>query len=99
MLSELPVDLSFLGRVDLGQLDALVVEKDFHVIEKELVRIGVRDIEAEVIDQLFLLLLPFGPAAFTHLAADLLTQFRWDGGITKRFALLPTASAFEFVTK
>ena len=37
----LPVNFAFLRGVDLGQLYAFVVEKDLHVVEEELVRIGV----------------------------------------------------------
>ena len=46
-------DLSFLRRVDLGDLDAFVVEEDLHLIEQELVRIRIRNVEPEVVNELF----------------------------------------------
>lgn len=65
-------DLPFLRRVDLRELDAFVVEKDLHVVEKELVRVGVRNIKAEVVDELLLFRLPFSPAIPADLGTDLL---------------------------
>lgn len=65
-------DLPFLRRVDLRELDAFVVEKDLHVVEKELVRVGVRNIKAEVVDELLLFRLPFSPAILADLGTDLL---------------------------
>jgi hypothetical protein len=37
----LPVNLPFLRRIDLCDLDTLVKEKDLHIVEDELVRIGI----------------------------------------------------------
>jgi hypothetical protein len=34
-------DLSFLRCIDLGDLDTFVIEKDLHLIEQELVRVGI----------------------------------------------------------
>src|SRR5688572_15527686 len=95
----LPADLSFLRSVDLGEIHPLVVEEDLHIIEKELMGIGVRNIESEMVDKLHLLLLPFCPAVFAHLFADLLPELGRNRRVTDRFALRTAACAFEFVTK
>jgi hypothetical protein len=95
----LPVNLSFLRSVDLRQLDALVIQKDLHIIEKELMRIRIRYVQTEMIDELLLFLLPFSPAIFTHFRTYLLSEFRGDRSKTERLVLLPATSAFEFVTK
>jgi hypothetical protein len=36
-----PINFSFLRRVDLCYLDTFVIEKDLHIVEQELVRIGI----------------------------------------------------------
>lgn len=95
----LPIDLSFLRRIDLCEIDAFVIEKDLHIIEKELVRIGVGYVQAEVVDELHLFLLPFCPAIFTHFVADLLAKLGRDRRVADGFTLFPAAGAFEFVTK
>ena len=97
--SDLPIDLSFLRRVDLGQLDAFVVEENVHVVEQELVRIGVRHVEAEVVDELLLLFLPLFPTVFTHLAADLLTKLGRNRRETDRLVFLPAAATLKFISK
>lgn len=97
--SRSPIYFSFLRRVDLRQLNAFVVEKDLHIVEQELVRIGIRNVQTEVVDKLFLLLLPLGPAILAHLGTDLLPQVSWNRGKTKRFVLQPASGAFEFVTR
>src|SRR5688572_6151095 len=95
----LPADLSFLRSIYLGEIHAFVVEKDLHVVKKKLVRIGVGNIESEMVNKLHLLFLPLGPAFFAHLFADLLPELRRDGSVPDRFALRTAACAFEFVTK
>lgn len=92
-------DLPFLRRVDLCEFDAFVVEKDLHVVEKELVRVGVRNIEAEVVDELLLFRLPFHPAIFADLGTDLLPKLGRYRRNAERFVLLPAPFALEFVTK
>lgn len=96
--ARLPVDLAFLRRVDLSQINAFVIEEDLHVIKQELVRIRIRNIEAKVIDQLLLFLLPLGPAVFAHFRTDLLPELGRDRRETEGFIFLPTARALEFVT-
>ena len=91
-------DLPFLRRVDLDELDTFVVEKDLHVVEEELVRVRVRNVKAEVIDELLLFRLPFSPAVLADLGTDLLSELGRYRRDTERFVLLPTACALEFVT-
>jgi len=90
-------DLSFLRRVDLCKLDAFVVEKELHVVEQELVRIRVRHVETEMIDELLLLLLPLGPAIFTDLGTDLLPELGRYRRNAQRFVFLSALRALEFV--
>ena len=91
-------DLAFLRRVDLRDLDAFVVEEDVHLIKQELVRVRIRDVEPEMVDELFLFRLPFGPAIFADLGSDLLPELGRDRSHSKRLVFLPAARAFEFVT-
>ena len=53
----LPVNLTFLRCIDLGNLNAFTEKEELHLIEEKLVRIGVRNVDAEMIDELHLLLL------------------------------------------
>jgi hypothetical protein len=98
-LSKLPIYFSFLRSIDLCDLNAFVIEKDLHLIEQKLMRIRIRNVESEMVDQLLLLLLPFGPAIFTHLGADLLPELGWDRSETEWFVFLPATRAFEFITE
>ena len=91
-------DLSFLRRVDLRELDAFVVEKDLHLIEQKLVRIGIRNIKSEMIYELLLFLLPFGPAFFADLRTDLLPELGRYRRNAKRFAFVAALGALKFVT-
>ena len=90
-------DLSFLRRIDLGEFDAFVIEEDLHLIEQKLVRIRVRNIQPEVIYQLLLFLLPFGPAVFADLGTDLLPELRRYRRNAERLALVPALRALKFV--
>ena len=91
-------DLSFLRRVDLRELDALIVEKDLHLIEQKLMRIGIRNIQAEMIYQLLLFLPPFGPAIFTDLGTDLLPELGRYRRDAERLAFITALRTFKFVT-
>ena len=90
-------DLSFLRRIDLRELDTLVVEEDLHLIEEKLVRVGIRNIEPKVIYQLLLFLLPFGPTVLADLRADFLPEFGGNRRVPQRFVLLPATRAFKAV--
>ena len=92
-----PVNRSFFRSIDVRDLNTFVEEEDVHLVEQELVRIGVRNIEAEVVDELLLFLLPLGPAAFADLGTDLLPELRWDRRVTDRFALRAAPRALEFI--
>lgn len=96
-MAGLPIDLSFLRSVDISEIDSFIVEKDIHIIEKKLMRIGVGNVQAEMIYQLFLLFLPFLPAVFADLGPDLLPQLGRNRRIAERFVLLPALRAFKFV--
>ena len=91
-------DLSFLRRVDLRELDTFVVKKDLHLIEQKLVRVRIRNIKPEMIYELLLFLLPFGPAIFTDLGTDLLPELGRYRRNAKRFAFVAALGALKFVT-
>jgi hypothetical protein len=91
-------DLSFLGRVDLRKLDTFVVEKDLHLIEEELVGVGIRNIQPEMIYQLLLFLLPLGPAIFADLGTDLLPQLSGYRCDAEGLAFVTAFRALKFVT-
>ena len=96
---QLPINLAFLRGIDLGDINAFVIKEDLHIIEKKLVRIGVRYVKAEVIDKLLLFLLPFGPAILAHFRTDLLTKLGRYRRKADRLLCQPAASAFEFVAR
>ena len=91
-------DLSFLGRVYLRDLDAFVIEEDLHLVEQKLVRIRIRNIEAEMVDELFLFGLPLSPTIFTDLGSDLLTQLGRYRSDTEGLSLSAASRALEFVS-
>jgi hypothetical protein len=93
----LPLDRSFLRGVDLRELDAFVVKENLHLVEEKFVRIGVRDVDPEMIDQLVLFLEPFLPAVLADFGADLLPELGRDRRVAERFVFQPAAGAFEFV--
>ncbi len=95
----LPIDRPFFRRIDLRDLDTFIKEEDVHLVEEKLVRVGIRDVEAEMVDQLFLLLLPFGPAIFADLGSDLLSEVGRDRSITERVTFRSAFRALEFVTE
>ena len=97
--SRLPVNRSLFRRIDVRDLNSFVEEEDVHLVEEELVRIWVRNIEAEVVDELFLFLLPLGPAALADLSPDLLSELSRDRSIAQRVTLATAPRAFEFVTE
>src|SRR5258708_7356659 len=88
--------VQFGGRNALG-MKFFVVKKDLHIVEQKLVRIRVRYIESKMVDELFLLLLPLGPAIFAHFLAYLLSELGRDRRKAQRFVFLPAACTFEFV--
>ena len=94
-----PVNRSLFRRIDVRDLNTFVEEEDVHLVEEELVRIGVRNIEAEVVDELLLFLLPLGPAAFADLGTDLLPELCRYRGIAEWLVFLPATRAFEFVSE
>ena len=90
-------DLSFLRSIDLREIDAFVVEEDLHIVEQELVRIGIRHVETEMINKLLLFLLPLYPAILAHFGAYLLPQLGRYRRNAQRFVFLPATRAFEFI--
>jgi hypothetical protein len=93
----LPIHVAFFGRVDLRQFDAFVVKENLHLVEQKLVRIGIGNIYAEMIDELFLLLQPFRPTFLADFRADFLPQFGRQRRVAERLVFLSAARAFEFI--
>lgn len=94
-----PFDRAFFRSVDLRQLDAFVEEKNLQVVEQKIVRVGARNVQAEMIDQLVLLLQPFLPARLADLVVNALPEFVRKRRELHLLALAPAARAFKFVAR
>lgn len=68
------------------------------VIEKKILRVGVRKVQTVMIDDLRLLLEPSVPAGLANLFRDSLAQFVWQGSKTERRSLLPAVSTFDVIS-
>jgi hypothetical protein len=95
----LPTDRAFLRGVYLSHIHALVEKEDLEIIEQEVVRIGIRDIDSEVIYELILLLKPFLPTALTYAVEDALADFVRKGGELHLPFLATAPEALESVTR
>jgi hypothetical protein len=96
---DLPFDRAFFRRIDLRQLDALVEQKDLQIIEQKIVRIGTRNVQAEMIDELILLLQPFFPARLTDFVINSLPELVRKRRKLHLLAFAPAARAFKFITR
>jgi hypothetical protein len=95
----LPVHGAFLAGIDLRQFDAFVKEKNFQVVEQKIVRVGIRNVQAEMIDELILFLQPFLPAGLANLVIHTLSDFIGKRRELHLLVLAPAARAFEFITR
>src|SRR5688572_26097242 len=86
----LPLDGAFFGRVDLGEVWGFAEEEAFDVVEEEILSVGIREIEAVVIDNLGLLLQPATPARLANLRRDPLPKLVWKWREPQSRALLAT---------
>src|SRR5689334_6102704 len=66
----LPINASFLRRIDLREIDTFVKKKNLQIVEEKIVRVRARYVESEMVDELHLLFLPFGPAVLADLFGD-----------------------------
>jgi hypothetical protein len=73
--SFLPINRAFLRSVNLREFNALVEQKDFQIIKQKIVRIGIGNVQTEMINQLILLLEPFFPASLANFIINSLPQF------------------------
>ena len=94
--SPLPFDRAFFARIDLREVTR-AVEEAFHIIEQKVLRFGISQVEAVMIDDSGLRHQPFRPARLAYFARHLLPQFRRQGRKTKWRTLLPAPSAFDLV--
>ncbi len=69
---------------------AFVKEKQLHLIKQIIVRFGVGNIEAKMIDQLILFLQPFLPTFGTCFLPNSLSQLRWKRRVAKRLHGAPS---------
>jgi len=94
----LPINISFSGCVNLREFHAFVEKENLHLVKQKIVRIGIRDIQTEVVDKLFLFVEPFFPAIGANFLADLLTEFGGNRRVTERRVFTPAPRAYEFIT-
>ena len=94
----LPLNAAFFRRVDLGLNGGFAEEETFDVVEEKILRVGVREVQTVVIDDLCLFLQPTTPARLADLRGDALTEFVRKGREWKRRALLATMCAFDSVS-
>src|ERR1051325_9290419 len=76
----LPFHCAFFRGVDLGLLGGgqrFVEEEPFDVVEQEIVRVGVGEVQTVVIDNLSLLLQPGSPARLADFCRDALPELVW----------------------
>src|SRR3984893_19544495 len=89
----LPLNRAFFGSIDLRERWRLAKEKALDVVEKEILRVCVRQVETVMIDDLRLFLQPGGPAGLADLTRYSLAKFVGEGRKAYRRALLATMFA------
>src|SRR5689334_4072575 len=92
-----PLDAAFFRRIDLRDLRCFAKQKSSDVVEQKRLRVGVREIQSVVIDDLRLLLQPATPARLTDLRGDSLPQFVRKRREWQRRTLLATMCALDGV--
>src|SRR5918997_262414 len=94
-----PLNRAFLRGVDLGRLGlGLAEEVAAHVGEEELLPVGAGHVNAEVVDDLHLLLEPLAPADLTDFRGDALSQLVREGREAEGRAPLAAVFAFDLVS-
>ena len=94
----LPLHCSLFRRVDFRGFWDVAEEIALDVVEQEGLGIGVRQIEAVVIDDLCLLLQPAIPARLADFRRDALAERVWKRREWKGWALLTAVCAFDCVS-
>src|SRR5919206_2584526 len=90
-----PLDGAFLRGVYLRLGRAAAEEEGFHVVEEEVLRVLVHEVEAVVVDDHVLALEPLLPADRANLRADALPHLVREGRVTQPLALLPAPRALD----
>jgi hypothetical protein len=94
----LPLHGSFFGGIDFGDFWDVAEEVAFDVVEQKRLRVGIREIQAVVIDDLCLLLQPPAPALLAYFCRDALAELVGKGRERKGRALFAAVCAFDCVS-
>jgi hypothetical protein len=70
----LPIHLSFFGCVNLREVNTFVEKENLHLVKQKIVRIGIGNVQTEMIYQLFLFIEPFLPTIGANFLTDFLTE-------------------------
>jgi len=97
-LSPLPINFAFFSRVNLREFHAFVVKENLHLVKQKIVRIGIGNVQAEMVDKLFLFIKPFLPAIGANLLTDFLSEFGRHGRVAERRGFSFAFGAFKFIT-
>jgi len=93
--SKLPLNSSFFCCVDFRSLGYVAKQKAFYVVEQEVLRVGIGEIQAVVVDDLCLLLQPPAPTRLANLRGDALSEGVGERRESDRRTLLATVCAFN----
>src|SRR5689334_6231594 len=92
---ELPLNRSFFCCVDLGSCRYVTEQKAADVIKEKVLGVGIREVQAVVIDDLCLFLQPVAPAALADLGGDALAELVWKWCEGESRALLAAMCTFD----
>ena len=94
---ELPLNGSFFCCVDFRNFRYVAEQIAFDVVEEERLGVGIREVQAVVINDLGLFLQPFTPAALADFGGDALAELVWKWCEGEARALLAAMCAFDVV--
>src|SRR5690242_3726083 len=90
-----PLDAAFFRRIDLRDLRCFAKQKSSDVVEQKRLRVGVREVQSVVIDDLCLLLQPTTPTRLTNLRGNFLSQLVGERRERECRTLLAAMCAFD----
>lgn len=96
-VGQLPLDGAFFGSINLSERRRLVKKESLDIVEEEILRIHIREVEPVVIDDLRLFLQPAGPAWLADLLGDPLPEFIGKGRETYCRTFVTTVYALNVV--
>lgn len=93
----LPLNGALFGGIDLGRLRNFAEKKALDVVEEEILGVGIREIEAVMIDDLTLFLQPATPAGLANLIGDSLSELVGKGSKSDRRTFLAAMYALNVI--